>query len=169
MRFSYVIVSCLLLDLSAQSSNLICDLATPLSERPCTSDHVPAHLLLVRKVDAGEPGKWRSSGTCGVSGLRSLRGGAGGGAKTRIEGTSRKGFWIGLRRSEDGGKVIYEDPALHEERMEQEERRAQEERAKRQVEDNEKHRNAGLVVSEAIYDVIEACKPGENISAICLL
>ena len=41
--------------------------------------------------------------------LQRLRGGAGGGGKTRIEGQSRKGQWMGLKRSADGGGVVFED------------------------------------------------------------
>jgi len=40
-----------------------------------------------------------------------LRGGAGDGPRTRVEGGSRKGQWLGLKRSADGGHVIQEECA----------------------------------------------------------
>jgi hypothetical protein len=39
-----------------------------------------------------------------------LRGGGGGGPRTRVEGGSKKGQWLGLKRSADGGHVVMEEP-----------------------------------------------------------
>ena len=39
-----------------------------------------------------------------------LRGGGGGGPRTRVEGGSKKGQWLGLKQSADGGHVVMEEP-----------------------------------------------------------
>ena len=99
-----------------------------------------------------------------------LRGGAGGGPRTRVEGGSRKGQWLGLKRSADGGHVIQEECASKRRKPSVEEEQAlyEKEAAEHEATLNA-HRSAGLIATQALKQLVEAARPGRNVSEICLL
>jgi hypothetical protein len=102
--------------------------------------------------------------------LLRLRGGAGGGPKTRIEGGSRKGQWLGLKRSADGGRVVLEES--YEKRRKPtaaEEAAMQEQEAAAHANALEAHRAAGLIATQALKQVVDACRPGMNTSHVSVL
>jgi len=115
-------------------------------------------LALIRETGAG--------GGCTLG----LRGGAGGGMRTHIPGQTRKGIWLGLKRSADGSRVIREDLAKKRAGPTPEEaRQAALEAQARTAEALACHQTAGVVAGAALQHVLAHCAPGTRTSDLCLL
>jgi len=124
-------------------------------------------------TDGAPEGASHGSLSCEEGGSLRLRGGAGGGLRTYIDGQTRKGIWMGLKRSADGSHIIREDVRTAAKKLrdgptaEEAAQAAQEEEA-RSAEALACHRVAGGVAGEALRHLVSLCVVGANASQLCL-